>query len=119
MILRFLQTNWLGMLLVAGLSLIPILILNARLDATTADLRAEKTLTASLSSSLALQNKGIEAMAKAANANREAYEAGLKAAEKQAVRLTIEAEDILKLPPPPTPEQACEYAADVLRGVTQ
>ena len=93
--------------------------LAARLDAAQADLRAEKTLTASLSRSITLQNKGIEAMAKAANANREAYEAGLKAAEKQAVRLTAEAEDILRLPPPPSPELACEYAADVLRGVTR
>jgi hypothetical protein len=115
---RFLTTNWLGLLigalLAAGLALIPILMLNARLDARTAERDAARLQVGSLSSSLELQNKGIEALVKASQANREVYLAGLEAANRRAIRLEVDAERILALPSPTTPTEQCEAAHALL-----
>lgn len=121
MILKFLKGNWafIGMTLIASLALMFGYMTMLKLDACSANLKAEKTLTASLSASIERQNAAVKALVDASKQNREIYLAGLKAAEKKAVRLEIDAADILNQQPPADPQFRCQWAADVLRDVTQ
>ena len=121
--MNFLTTNWLGILvgaLLAGaLAIIPLNILNERNGTLTARPDLARNQVTSLSSQIETQNASIKAMADAAERNRAVYLAGLKAAENRAVRLTIDAEDILALPTPTDPAMYCEGAAGILREVTR
>lgn len=123
MIHRFLTTNWLGLLLgallAAGLSLIPLAILNARLDERTAERDAANIKVASLSASIERQNGAVAAWKAAAEANREVYLAGLDAANRRAIRLEVGAERIMAMQPPADPAARCDAAADILKEVTQ
>lgn len=121
MILRLLQANWpfIGMTLIASLALMFGYMTMLKLDTCSANLKAEQVRTASLSASIQRQNDGINALVQASKQNREVYLAGLKAAEKKAVRLEIDAADILNRQPPADPQFRCQWAADVLRDVTQ
>jgi hypothetical protein len=123
MIARFLSTNWLGLLvgalLTAALALVPTLLLNARLDAAQANLKTQKMLNVIMAERIETQNDAVLALEYAAAANRDVYLAGLKAAEKQAVRLEIKAADYLSMPTPTDPQEACRVADQILEGVTR
>lgn len=93
--------------------------LHQRIDTLTAQRDLARSQVSALSAQIEDQNDAVLALEAAAAQNREVYLAGLRAAEKRAVRLTVQAEDVLNLPPPQNPDEACEYAAGVLRGVTQ
>lgn len=118
MLHKFLTTNWLGLLigclLTAALSAIPLAILNARLDARTAERDEARSQTTFLTEAINGQNAGIKALVDAAQQNREVYLAGLEAANRKAIRLEIDAEDILALPSPSTPNEQCEAAHALL-----
>jgi hypothetical protein len=123
MIARFLSTHWLGMLvgalIAAALALVPALMLNARLDARTAERDAARFQVAALGKQIENQNDAVLALEAAAAMNRDVYIAGLKAAEKQAVRLEIKAADYLSMPTPTDPQEACRVADRILGEVTQ
>lgn len=117
----FLKTYW--PMLLTGASIlglvVSLLIVTAQRDAARAERDAEIVRTTTMSAQIERQNDGIRAMVEASKQGREIYLAGLKAAENKAVRLTVEAEDILALPAPTNPDEACAAAAGVLKGVTQ
>lgn len=123
MIARFLSTHWLGMLvgalIAAALALVPALMLNARLDARTAERDAARFQVAALGKQIENQNDAVLALEAAAAMNRDVYIAGLKVAEKQAVRLEIKAADYLSMPTPADPQEACRVADRILGEVTQ
>lgn len=119
--IKFLTNYWPhltigGMLL--GLSIL-CLLLSAQRDAARAERDLAQGRVEVLTTQIESQNEGIRQLAEASKQNRDVYLAGLKAAEKKAIRLTVEADDILALPAPTNPDEACEAAAGVLRKVTQ
>lgn len=60
------------------------------------------------------QNEAVAGWKAAAEQNREVYLAGLEAANRKAIRLEIDAEEILSLPSPSTPTEQCEAAHALL-----
>lgn len=121
MIALFLRNNW-QWLIGAAVSIalgVSLLLVKAQLDATRADLRAEKVLTSGLSDQIEDQNQQIANWKAASEANREVYLEGLAAANRQAVRLEIKAEDYLNMPIPSDPVEACVVAKEILEGVTK
>lgn len=116
----FLRAYWRELVCAAtilGLG-IALAVTTAQRDAARAQRDLANTRVSTLSDQIKRQNEGIRQLAEAAKQNREVYLAGLRAAEKKAVRLTVEAEDILALPAP-VPADRCQRAADLLTGVTQ
>ena len=85
--------------------------------------RAERdnlsTQLSAVSDLLETQNRAVDNLRAAADANREVYLAGLEAANRKAVRLEIKAEDYLNTPIPSDPAEACEVADQILTEVTR
>jgi hypothetical protein len=121
MILELIKKYWWdAALILAVVVLQTALLLKSReADLYKAERDAARTLVVTMSDQIEDQNAGIQALADVAKQNRDVYLAGLKAAEKRATRLTVEAEDILALPTPTNPDEACVAAAGVLEGVTR
>lgn len=122
MIARFLDQY--GSLLLMGIAAAAlgayILILNGRIDTVTAERDLARTQVTALTNNIENQNGAIEAWKAAADSNREVYLAGLEAAGRKAVRLEIQADDILAMPSPLTTEEQCEAAHQLLlQGVTE
>jgi len=121
MILTILKKHWLEIGLIIALSALQIGYLLKTREA--AQYRAERdtarALVVTMGDQIEHQNAGIRALIESAQQNREVYLAGLKAAGKQAARLNTEAAEILALPAPTNPDEACTAAAGVLEGVTQ
>lgn len=121
MILRFLSGNWQWMALVAALvaGFLYITGLHTQIDARTSERDLARSQVAGLGKQIEDQNDGILALEAAAAANRDVYLAGLKAADKQAVRLEIKAADYLTMPTPDDQQEACRVADHILGEVTQ
>lgn len=85
-----------------------------RLDAVAAERDLAQAQVGNLSDKIEDQNEGIRQLQQAGERNREIYLAGIDAANRRAVRLEINAEDILNLPEP-TPSEACEATEELLR----
>lgn len=120
MILKFLKTYWFELAVGFALGLLSVMLTVARAerDKALAQRDQARTEAAMLVSSIEVQNQGILALQEAAEQNRELYLAGIKAAEKRAVKLEVRAADVLALPAP-APEEACTAANSVLKEVTQ
>lgn len=117
----FLKAYWRELICAAtvlGL-MIAVAVTTAQRDAARAQRDLANTRVAALSTQIDAQNDGIRKLAEAAKQNRDIYVAGLKAAEKRAIRLTLDADELLALPAPTNPDEACDAAAGVLRKVTQ
>ena len=121
MILRFLSGNWQWMALVATLvaGFLYITGLHTQIDARTAERDLARSQVEGLGKQIEDQNDGVLALEAAAAMNRDVYLAGLKAAEKQAVKLEIKASDYLAAPIPTDPQEACRVADQILEGVTR
>lgn len=105
-----------GLLVTAVMAVIGMYIMAAQRDEARAALRAEKAISADLAEKLMEQNEAVDKLEKAAKQNRDIYIAGLQAANRKAIRLEIDAEEILKLPSPETPDEQCEAARELLVG---
>jgi hypothetical protein len=119
--LAFLKANWLPLglaTIIVGL-LVTLQITDAQRDSARAQRDLAEQRLETLGERLEDQNDAVSALEAAAVQNREAYLAGIAAANKRAVRLEIKAEDILNLPQP-EPERVCEATEDLLRkGLTE
>lgn len=120
MILKLLKTYWFELAIGIALGLLSVMLTVTRSerDKARAERDQARTEVAMLTSSIEEQNQGILALQQAAEQNRELYLAGLKAAEKKAVKLEVRAADVLALPAP-APDEACTAANSVLKEVTQ
>ena len=118
---RFLAGNWPWLAGLLTSAVLGVLLLLARADRDTAraELLAANTLNATLSDKLTTQSDAVKAWKQAATANRDVYLAGLDAANRRAVRLEIQAADILNMPIPSDPHEACEVADRILEEVTK
>lgn len=85
-----------------------------RLDTVSAERDLAEAQVVTLSDQIEEQNDAVLALEAAAAQNREIYLAGLDAANRRAIRLEINAEDILNLPEP-APERVCEATEELLR----
>lgn len=119
MILRFLSTNWMGIVSTALIALVALTILQARLDRAVAQRDQARAQIAILSDTIELQNEAVTAMAELAERDREEYLANYAEADRRAVRLEVKAEDVMALPRPDNPDNTCEAAADILREAMQ
>lgn len=120
MILKILNTYWYELVIGIALGLLSVMLIVTRAERDKALAQRDKARTevVMLTSSIEEQNQGILALQEAAEQNRELYLAGLKTAEKKAVKLEVRAADVLALPTP-APEEACTAANSVLKEVTQ
>jgi hypothetical protein len=121
MILRFLAGNWQWMALVATIvaGFLYITGLHSQIDARTAERDLARSQVSTLGKLIENQNDAVLALEAAAAMNRDVYLAGLKAAEKQAIKLEIKASDYLATPIPTDPAEACVVADHILGEVTQ
>lgn len=111
MIVKFLKDNLTYIMLIAAFG-----ILFLRLEAVKNErdlLRLEKAVAIS---AIEQQNEAIADWKEAAEGNREVYLAGLEAASRKAIRLEVDADEILSLPSPPTQPEQCEAARELLIG---
>lgn len=120
--LKFLKSLSLGDIAIALLA-VAFVASYIQLQITHGKLSAEREKTARLEMQvatagqlLAQQNAGIEALSAQREEDRKAYLAGIRAADKQAVRLEIDAADILSLPSPATRDEQCTAAETLLRS---
>lgn len=112
--LMLLKKYWLetGLSVALTLSLLALSFQGRAYDAAKANLRAEKTMTATLSAQLAQQNAAVDSLVVQRKEDREAYLAGIRAANGRAIKLEVDAERILALP---TPDDQCAATEAMLR----
>lgn len=121
MITRFIARHW--PLLACGAALVGLLIFSAvlrtQLDKAIAEKNAavaEKNLRDEL---LRQQNEAVDELFRQRREDREAYLSGIRAANKQAIQLEVDAGQLLRLPSPPTRDAQCAAAEHLLRKELQ
>lgn len=117
MLMKLLRTQWhaLALGIALAVALVSLALTRGKLDDARKDnarLIAEAALKDTL---IATQNDAVDALAKQREADRKAYLAGLQAANKQAIRLEVDAAKLLELPTPADPAEACRAAEALLR----
>lgn len=119
-ILKFLKGFWfeiaLGTLL--GIMAVSLWATKLKLDACSSRRELVEAQASHLADAVRQQNDAIAALAASAEANRETYLAGLKAAEKRAVKLEYRAAEVMAMPEPAEAER-CDAANAILKEVTQ
>lgn len=117
MLMTLLKAHWPTILTFMGAVVLFVLAniaLNQR-DAARSEAAALKTELSLRDSVIEQQNAGIDRLAAQRKEDREAYLAGIRAANNRAVRLEVDAERILAMPAPRDPNEQCGAAAELLR----
>lgn len=116
MIATILKNNWYYIvvgLTVAALSLMLSIATDQRDDARSALATAQAQI-ALKDQLIAQQNEGIDRVVAQRAEDRKAYLEGIRAANRQAINLEVDAAELLRLPTPPADEQ-CAAAETLMR----
>lgn len=117
MIVKLLKSYWfeLAIGLVFGAMYISIAILSGKLERAREELTAVRAENQLKDSMIDQQNAAVESLVVQREEDRNAYLAGIAAANKRAIKIEVDAQRILSIPTPATREEQCSAAETLLR----